>query len=140
MPTPLPRLSLTLLPDELAVARLQPESELPSWAERRGRLWSITRTREEVSIVCAESEIPPDVTAERGFRALAVAGPIAFSATGVLASLALPLWQAGVSLFALSTYDTDYILITGGQIERALEALASAGHTVHAAKETRAVG
>lgn len=135
MSTPLPRLSLTLLPEVLAVSRLHPDASTPPWAERPGALCSITRTREEVSIVCAQPAVPPDALAERGFRALAVAGPLAFSATGVLASLALPLWEAGVSLFVLSTYDTDYVLVKDEQLERALEALARAGHSLHSWRE-----
>lgn len=80
--------------------------------------------------MCDESEIPAEVHAERGFRALKVVGPLDFSLVGVLASIAMPLAQAGISIFAISTFDTDYILIREQQLPSAVAALREAGHEV----------
>jgi hypothetical protein len=95
-------------------------------------LASITRTREELSIVCAEAAVPMGTKAERGFRLLRLQGTLDFSLTGILASIAVPLAAAKVSIFAISTYDTDYILVPGTKLEAAVEALRIAGHTVQA--------
>jgi enamine deaminase RidA (YjgF/YER057c/UK114 family) len=115
-------MDLTALPEPLAICRLAPTERVPSWAlELHESFSSITRTREELSIVCPEEAVPPDVEAETGWRALVVPGPIPFEQTGVLASIAAPLAAAGISLFAISTYDTDYVLVR--ELERALEIL-----------------
>ena len=121
---PLPRLQI--MPQRLAVARLDPAADLPSWLPREGFL-SITRTSDELSIVVDEQALPGRVTAETGWRMLKVLGPLDFSLVGVLASLANPLAAAGVSIFAISTYDTDYLLVREAQFALALAALAEAG-------------
>lgn len=123
------RLRLRTLPERLAICRLEAGAPLPHWGPR-GRLWSITRTPDELSLVVPEEHVPPQVRAERGWRALAVEGPLDLSLTGVLAGLAGALAQAGVPLFALSTFDTDILLVREGQLRRAIEALEQAGHTV----------
>lgn len=110
-----------------AVARLAADAPEPGWV--RGDIVSVTRTRDELSIACAESAVPDDVQAERGFRCLRVEGPIDFSATGILDSLLQPLAYAGISIFAVSTYDTDYIFVPDGDLDRALGALRAAGHS-----------
>jgi uncharacterized protein len=122
-------LTLTVLPERLAVCRLDPDAGLPAWAQR-GSLWSITRTADELSIVCAAAAVPPDVRAERDWRALKVAGPLPFSLTGVLASLATPLAEAGISIFALSSYDTDYLLVREARLDAAITTLRGVGHRV----------
>src|SRR5262249_14171428 len=121
----LPSMELTVLPESLAICRLRPSERIPSWAlEEHEALSSITRTAEELSIVCAEEAVPPDdVQAEPGWRALKVPGPIPFETTGVLASIASPLAAAGISIFAVSTFDTDYVLVREGDVERALAVL-----------------
>ena len=91
---------------------------------------AIVRTAEELSIVCAEQAVPPGVICQRGWRGLKVAGPLDFALTGVLASLAGPLAEAAVSIFAISTYDTDYLLIREVQLDTAIDALRRAGHAV----------
>jgi len=121
---PLPRLQI--MPQRLAVARLDPAADLPAWLPRDGFL-SITRTSDELSIVVDEQALPGRVTAETGWRMLKVLGPLDFSLVGVLASLANPLAAAGVSIFAISTYDTDYLLVREAQFAQALAALAEAG-------------
>ena len=113
------------------MARLGPADAIPSWAAVP--LSSTTRTAEELSIVCAASHVPAHVTAERGWRCLRVAGTIDFAVTGVLASIAGPLAGAGVSIFAISTYDTDYVLVREHALPAAIAALTAAGHDVDAA-------
>ncbi len=110
----------------LAVCRLPPEHDLPVWG-RTGPLWSMTRTGDELSVVVAEEHVPSDVSAERGWRALRVRGPLEFSEIGILSRLTAPLADAGVSVFAISTYDTDYLLVRAGQLGQAVEALERAG-------------
>jgi len=100
------------------------------WAES-GPVVSITRTPAELSVVCLEAAVPSHAEAQRGFRCLRVAGPLDFAETGILESLAKPLALAGISIFALSTYDTDYLLLPGDNLEAAVSALSDAGHTVH---------
>ena len=91
----------------------------------------IGRTDAETSVVCLSAHAPVHCLArEDGWRAFRVAGQMDFGLTGVLAGLATVLAQASVSIFALSTFDTDYILVKKGNLSKALEALASAGHEV----------
>lgn len=120
------RFRLALLPQRLAVCRLAPDAPIPQWAS--GSFVAITRTPRELSIVCDESAVPDGVRRATGFRAFEVAGPLDFSEVGVLASLAQPLADAGVSLFAISTFDTDYVLVREADVDRAAKALAAAGH------------
>ena len=123
------RLSLTLLPDGLAVCRLEAQAPLPDWATS-APWFSMTRTPDELSIVCAESRVPEGIVASRGWRALRFAGPLPLDQTGILASVTGPLAAARVSVFALATYDTDYVLIPAAQQAAAIEALERAGHRV----------
>jgi hypothetical protein len=127
-------LTLLVLPGELAVVRLPPDAHVPPWAFSPvpGALWSMTRTDEEVSLVRAAEAVPSDARAERGWRALRVAGTIDFALTGVLASVLAPLGEAAVSIFAVSTYDTDYVLVREQALPAAVDALRAAGHDVHA--------
>src|SRR4051794_37879848 len=117
-------MEIAVLPDTLAVCRLRASERVPSWAlELHEGLVSITRTPDELSIVCPQEAVPPDTEVEEGWRALALPGPIPFESTGVLAKLAVPLAEAGISIFAISTYDTDYVLVREKDAERALDAL-----------------
>ena len=109
-----------------AVARLGPSDPLPEWA-RAGAFSSITRTRDELSIVCAESSVPEGVRAERGWAMVKLAGPFPFDAIGVLQAFLSPLARAGISVFAVSTFDTDYVLMKRTDLERAIDVLATAG-------------
>ncbi len=119
-------LELTLLPGRLAVCRLDAGSPLP--APPPDGFWSLTRTAEEVSIVLPESLALPEWRTEAGWRAFQVAGPLAFGLTGIVASLTRPLADAGVPVFVLSTFDTDYLLVKTADLERAQGALEGAGH------------
>lgn len=123
-------MNLSLQPDRLAVCQLAPEAPVPAWAAAKAAFCSITRTGEELSIVCPENLVPADVKQEAGWRALKADGPLDFDLTGILASVAGPLAQAGVSLFALSTYNTDYVLVKDNQVTLAVKALQAAGHAV----------
>jgi hypothetical protein len=120
---------LVLLDGEFAVARLPGDEATPAWAAE-GSLSSVTRTAEELSVVCAASAVPAGVRAERGWRCLRVAGRLDFSLTGVLASIAAPLAAAEVSIFAVSTYDTDYVLVREESLGAAVDRLRVAGHEV----------
>ena len=122
-------MQLTLLSESFAVCRLSSPQRPPSWFHYQGDLASITYTSDECSIVCLEGIVPYDVQAERGWRAIKVTGPLDFSLTGVLASLATPLANARIPLFALSTFDTDYLLIQETFIIHAQETLIQSGHT-----------
>jgi hypothetical protein len=124
-----PTLDLVVLPGTFAVARLGPAASVPAWATQ-GLITSITRTPDELSIVCADEAVPPGVRAERGWRALRVAGTIDFALTGILASILSPLGSAKVSIFAVSTFDTDCVLVHAYALAPAIAALRAAGHRV----------
>jgi len=102
-------LNLIPLDGTFAIAKLPPDAVIPSWASS-GPFFSITRTADEVSIVCPKAQVPPGVQCERGWRCLRVAGTMDFSTVGVLASLVGPLAEAGISVFVVSTFDTDFLL------------------------------
>ena len=119
---PKPTLTLTVMPGRLAVCRLDPQAAVLDWA-LRGDFCSIARTTDELSIVCNEAGVPEGVLCERPWAALKVEGPLDFSLTGVLASLAQPLAEANISIFVVSTYDTDYLLVKWGDLERAVAVL-----------------
>lgn len=124
-----PSLTLSLLPDDFAVCRLAPETAVPAWA-LQGPVGSVTRTPDELSVVCAQADVPPGVHHEPGWRCLRAHGPFAFELTGILAALTAPLASAHVPLFALSTFDTDYLLVKAPDLGRAIVALAGAGHDI----------
>jgi len=122
-------LRLRVLTGRLAVARLPGTAALPGWADGPG-LVSITRREGELSIVCAEARVPAEVRAERGWRALEVQGPLDFQELGVMHGLTGPLAGAGVSVLAVSTYDTDVLVVREETLGRAVEALRTAGYAV----------
>jgi putative acetyltransferase len=124
-----PAQSLVALDGVFAVCRLGADASIPPWASA-GRFFSITRTADELSIVCRAADVPEGVVCERGYRCLRVAGTIPLSAVGVLASLTAPLSAAGISVFAVSTFDTDYLLVKEDNVEAALGALRRQGHAV----------
>lgn len=120
--------TLSVLEQTFAVCRLDPATPFPSWAHES--FVSITRTRDELSIVCEQRLVPDDVQAERDWRCLGIVGPLPFALTGILLSLAQPLAERGISIFAVSTFDTDYLLIKASSLDPAIAALRDAGHTV----------
>lgn len=121
---------LLLLQDRPAVCRMDPHAELPDWAPGAS-IFSLTRTPDELSIVCPEESVPADVTNEDRGRALKLEGPLDFSEVGILASVATPLAEAGVSIFTVSTYDTDYVLLKGERLESAVSACENKGAKLH---------
>jgi hypothetical protein len=128
---------LSVFPDVFAVCRLPPAAPLPNWAHAESFV-SITRTPDELSIVCPQSHVPDGIQAEPDWRCLKVEGPFDLALTGVLASLVGPLATAGISMFTVATYDTDYVLVKNQDIVRALEVLEQAGHQVRRHPETSA--
>jgi hypothetical protein len=116
---------LRLLPGRFAVCRFAADAPLPAWLfHQEARWWSITRTAHELSVVCDEDDLPPSVTrVERGWRCFELEGPIPFATTGVIAGLAAPLAAAGVPVFVISTFDTDYLLVKDADLDRARAAL-----------------
>jgi hypothetical protein len=126
------QLRLSRYPETLAVVRLGPGAEVPSWAESSS-IFSVTATATETSVVCAARSVPKKSVHQRPFTAFAVEGPLDFALTGVLAQLLAPLAAAEISVFTLSTYDTDWILVPGDDADRAEEEWRRSGHEVTAA-------
>jgi hypothetical protein len=124
-------LTLTVFPDRYAICRLSPTEPIPGWATA-DHFASVSRTREELSIVCPEGNVPEGINAAKGWRVLKCEGPLDYSLTGIMASLAEPLADAGVPIFPIATHDTDYVLIKEPQLEIAVNALTSYGHVVRA--------
>ncbi|OGY79061.1 MAG: amino acid-binding protein [Candidatus Kerfeldbacteria bacterium RIFCSPHIGHO2_02_FULL_42_14] len=116
------KLSLKVLPMKVGICRLEKEARIPDWAIVGG-FFSVTRTDDELSVVCMEENIPEDVKCEKGWRVFKVEGILDFSLTGILASIANPLAQAKISIFAVSTFDTDYILVKEDTLEEAVKVL-----------------
>ena len=120
-------LTLTLLPDNYSICRLEPEADIPPWA-LGGDFFSITRTKDELSLVCSQKIVPHGVQCEKDWRCIMVEGPLDFSVTGILASLTTSLAEVGISIFAISTFDTDYLLVKAENLKRAVVKLKKAGH------------
>lgn len=120
---------LRVVEGRFAVCRLAPDEPVPAWAAA-GAWWSVTRTADELSVVCDETCLPPDGAprSEGPFAALAVEGPLDFALTGVLAGLLAPLRDAAVSVFVVSTFDTDYVLVPAARVDDAVRALRAAGY------------
>jgi hypothetical protein len=115
--------TLARIPGRFAVARLPPDAPLPAWAT--GALTAITRTADELSIVCDDDAVPSGVYAQRDFAAVRVLGTIDFGVVGLLAQLTRALADACISVFVFSTFDTDYFLVRSNDYARARTALAT---------------
>jgi hypothetical protein len=126
-------LELSLLPERFAISRLAADSPIPAWATQ-GPFFSVTRTGDELSVVTEVSLIPVGVQSQSGWRVLKVHGRFVLSEIGVLSALASPLAEAKISLFAVSTFDTDYLLVASETLSAAIAALQRAGHTIHRSK------
>ena len=122
------QLTLSVLEDSYSVCRLAPDAGIPLWVPTKGFV-SVTRTAEELSIVCQSDAVPDSVRTERGFRVLKIEGPFDFSLTGILLAVIGPLADAGISIFAVSTYDTDYVLVKKNDLKQAVSVLQASGHT-----------
>jgi uncharacterized protein len=123
----LDRFTLLLLTETFAVCKLDKEAAIPNWVGSSGFI-SVTRTTDELSIVCPQLNVPVATVCERGWRCMRIDGTLAFSMIGVVASLASTLAQEGVSIFVISTYNTDYFLTKDKDLARASNALTAAGH------------
>ncbi len=123
------RLNLTILKEQYAVCRLPAGSEIPAW-DTSGSFYSVSSTEQEVSIVCQQAKVPAGILLEGDWRCIRVEGPLAFTQIGLLASLLVPLSQAEISIFAISTYDTDYLLLKEKDLETAVYTLMEAGHFI----------
>jgi len=123
------RLRLLSVPGRFAICRLSPADAVPSWANGPGFV-SITRTRDELSIVCADALVPDGTECMRDYVALRVEGTLAPELVGVLVSVATPLADAGIPILAIGTHDTDYVLFREADLDRAVGALQHAGHEV----------
>jgi len=123
------KLAFTLLPERMAIARLEHDASPPAWATR-GVFTSVTRTPSELSIVCQENSVPHDVAAARGWRGLMLQGPFPLTETGIASEFTAVLARANVSVFVISTYETDFVLVPEKSLDVAIAALAHAGHSV----------
>ncbi len=124
-------LTLSLQKEVLAICKLAPDASVPVWAWTPGAFHTVSRTREELSIVCLDSAVPNEVKdKESGWRILKVDGHLDFSLTGILASIAAPLANAGISIFAVSTFETDYVMVKNEKVEEAIKVLTEAGHVI----------
>ncbi len=118
-------LKLSVLPQTFAICRLEKNTPVPEWALRGSQFSSITASSEEISIVCDETVVPPDVKAVKGWRAFMVEGQLDLAMTGVIASLTAPLAEAGISVFTLSTFATDYLLVKAERLDDAVDVLSA---------------
>lgn len=122
-------LSLSVLPHSLAICQLQPGERIPDQVYAAD-FWSITRTQTEISLVVPENLAAPSWKTSLPWRALKVAGPLDFTLVGILASLSTTLANAGISIFAISTFDTDYLLVKAADLEKTVKVLSAQGHLV----------
>lgn len=122
-------LELIVLPGRLAVCRLDPGADLPDGV-LTGPFFSVTATADELSLVTTEAAAPVGAATEPGWRAIGVVGRLDFGLTGIMAGLTAPLAEAGISVFVVSTYDTDYVLVKEEKLRAALAALEGAGYRV----------
>ncbi len=128
--------TLEQFPEKLAVVRLGPGAEVPGWAESSS-LFSITATALETSVVCAMRSVPKKAKQAGPFTAFAVKGPLDFALTGVLSTLLLPLAAAEISVFTISTFDTDWVLVPINDADRAAQEWRRSGHEVALAVPVR---
>ncbi|HEX2524354.1 MAG TPA: ACT domain-containing protein [Terriglobia bacterium] len=122
-------LTLAILAQTFAISRLDSGVSIPDWILPCD-WWSITRTGDELSIVCPEVQVPAEVISNRGWRCLKVAGPLDLASTGILASLLEPLARARISVFSVSTFDTDYLLVKAQTLGATVRVLSLAGHQI----------
>ena len=133
MPAAKRSFELSLLAETFTICQLAPDAAVPEWATQ-GQFFSITRTSEELSVIAESGFVPERLRTELSWRVMKLQGPFDFSEVGVLAALVQPLAAAGVSIFAVSTFDTDYLLVQCSQLREAISGLRNASHTVHEVK------
>lgn len=123
------KLKIKLLEKKFCVCRLNKNDTVPEWT-RNNDFCSITRTSEELSIVCMQNNVPDDIKCEKDWRILKIEGPLDFSLVGILASISEILSQSKISIFAISTYNTDYILVKDSEISNAVNELSKSGYEI----------
>jgi hypothetical protein len=124
-----PRLTLIILRETFAICRLEKDAPIPDWAFQ-GALFSMTQTKEELSIVCPQINIPKGIVCSQGWSCLKVKGPLDLSSIGIISLIAKTLEKERISLFSISTYDTDYLLVKERDLEKAILALTEAGQRI----------
>lgn len=124
-----PQLTLVILRETFAICRLDKDAPIPDWAFQGGP-FSITRTEDELSIVCPQINVPKGIVCNQGWSCLKVKGPLDLSLTGIISSIATTLEAEGMSLFSISTYDTDYVMVKEKDLEKAILALTEAGQKI----------
>lgn len=122
-------LVIQVLPGEFAIARLPADAPIPAWSDARS-FSAVTRTADELSVLCPAAQVPADVKHEAGWRLLKLRGPFNFTETGILSSVLDPLAFSRISILAHSTFDTDYVLVKAAELEAAIRTLRNADHTI----------
>ena len=120
---PKKKLTLSILPETLGICHFDKKSSIPDWAIEENRFSAITRTRDELSIICPEDKIPGGVLVEKDWRAFKIEGPLGFVSTGIVSSLSGPLAEAEISILYISTFETDYILVKEENLNKAAKIL-----------------
>lgn len=116
------KLKMKLLKDKYGVCRLDKPGPVPNWGIE-GEFYSVTKTEDELSIVCVEESTPDNIKCEKDWRVLKVEGPLDFSLVGILSAISGLMAEKSISIFAISTYDTDYILVKDKDLNKAIKAL-----------------
>jgi len=124
------KLTFMILQETFVICRLDKDAPIPDWAVR-GNLYSVTRTKNELSIVCPLINVPKGIVCNQGWSCLKVKGPLDLSLTGIISSIASTLERENISLFSISTYDTDYVMVKEKNLEKAIFALTEAGHRIY---------
>ena len=124
-----PKLTFIILRETFAICRLNKDAPIPDWAFQGG-LFSVTRTKDELSIVCPQINVPKGILCNQGWSCLKVKGPLDLSSTGIISSIAATLERENISLFSISTYDTDYVMVKEKDLEKGILALTEAGQKI----------
>jgi len=122
-------MKLEILKIKLCICKLKFDDPIPDWSIK-GDFFSVTRTSDELSLVCSQSAVPANIQAENDWRVLKVQGPLDFGLTGILSKLSTTLAEAGISIFAISTFDTDYLLVREEKLAQAIESLKKKGYEI----------
>ena len=124
-----PKLTFIILREIFAICRLDKDAPIPDWAFQGG-LFSVTRTKDELSIVCPLINVPKGIICNQGWSCLKIKGPLDLSSTGIISSITATLERENISLFSISTYDTDYVMVKEKDLEKAIFALTETGHRI----------
>jgi hypothetical protein len=124
-----PKLTFIILRETFAICRLDKDAPIPDWVFQ-GNLFSVTRTKDELSIVCPQINVPQGIICNQGWSCLKVRGPLDLSSTGIISSIAATLERENISLFPISTYDTDYVMVKEKHLEKAVFALTETGQRI----------